>query len=228
MGMQPVTEETLGLPDRRWRELALIFNTQPAAYLHDSWFNVLPKGAIARRLRSVPQAAPWVSGYLLRVFGLERHYCEDFTSPWARLALLDGPALEHLFIHLGLALRSDDLQREVMGERLRLLKQTVGAEGLNFAIKRAPLLGAILRFAFEPDSVDPRTRFSLIGARFCAIHLAPLGQPLLRRMTLKLPSAWSACLNAPASPSQAISVELPPLLRKLLKDLLPTWNPLFA
>lgn len=227
MGTQPVTE-SLGLTDRRWREVALIFNTQPAAYLHDSWFNVLPHGVIARRLSAIPQAAPWVSGYLLRAFGLERSYCENFTSPWARLALLDGSALEHLFIHLGLALRYDQLQREVMGERLRLLKQTIGFESLNFAIKRAPLLGAIPRFAFEPKAADPRTRFTLIGARFCAIHQAPFGQPLLRRMTLKLPSAWSACLNAPEAQPQAIPVELPTLLRKLLKDLLPTWNPLFA
>lgn len=222
--------EMLGLPDRRWCELALIFNTQPAVYLHDSWFDVLPKGAIARRLRAIPQATPGLSGYLLRAFGLERNYCEDFTNPWARLALLDGPALEDLFMHLGLTLRRDELQREVMGERLRLLKQTVGAENLNFAIKRAPLLGTIPQFAFEPDTdtADPRARFTLIGARFCAIHLAPFGQPLLRRMTLKLPSAWSACLTTPDARSQATSVELPSLLRKLLKDLLPTWNPLFA
>lgn len=225
--MHPVTE-TLGLPDHHWREVALIFNTQPVAYLHDSWFNLLPHGTIARRLGAVPQAAPWVSGYLLRAFGLERSYWEDFTSPWARLALVDGPALEQLFMHLGLALRSSDLQREVMGERFRLLKQAVGAESWNFAIRRAPLLGAIPKFAFEPNTDDPHIRFILIGARFCAVHLTPFGQPLLRRMTLKLPASWSACLNAPEARPQAMPAELPPLLRKLLKDLLPTWNPLFA
>lgn len=220
--------EALGLPDGRWRQTALIFNTQPAVWLHNSWFDVVPHGAIARRLSAVPQAAPSVSSYLLRVFGLERNYCEDFSSPWARLALLDGPALEELFIHFGLALRSDELQREVLGEPLRLLKQSIGAERLNFAVKRAPLLGAIPEFAFEPESADPSVRFTLIGARFCAIHIAPFGPSLLRRMTLKLPAAWSASLNTPESPSQALPVELPPLLRKLRKDLLPTWNPLFA
>lgn len=221
---------TIGLPDdRRWRELALVFNTQPATYLHDTWFDVVPHGAVARRLSTNPQAAALVSSYLLRVFGLERTYCTDFSSPWARLALLDGPALERLFMHLGLTLRSDELQREVMGERLRSLKQAVGAEGLHFATKRAPLLGVIPHFIFEPDTLDPRTRFILIGARYCTIQLAVFGQPLVRRMTLKLPSTWSACLNAPGPrPSSTNLAALPPLLRKLIKDLLPTWNPLFV
>ena len=221
--------EAIGLPnDRRWRELVLIFNTQPAVYLHDSWFDVVPHGAVARRLSTNPKAAALVSNYLLRTFSLERTYCIDFTNPWARLALLDGPALERLFMHLGLILRSDELQREVMGERLRSLKQAVGAEGLHFATKRAPLLGVIPHFIFEPDTLDPRTRFSLIGARFCTIQLAAFGQPLLRRMTLKLPADWSACLNAPGPRPPEYSTVLPPLLRKLIKDLLPTWNPLFA
>lgn len=222
--------EALGLSDRRWRELALIFNTQPAVWLHDSWFDVVPHGAVARCLRTVPAAAPQISGYLLRAFGLERNYCEDFSSPWARLALLDGPALEQLFQYLGLALRHDELQHEVRGERLRPVKEAVGIKALTFAIKRAPLLGAIPRFAFEPDRGDPQARFALIGARFCALPLAALGQPFLRRMTLKLPATWAALLNAPAldSPPPVTSVDLPPWFRKLLKELLPAWNPLFA
>lgn len=223
-----MTEASLGLPDRRWLETALVFNTQPAVWLHDSWCDVLPHGAIVRRLRAVPQAVPQVSGYLLRAFGLERNYCEDFTIHWARLALLDGPALEDLFLHLGLALRRDELQREILGERLRRLQQAVGVERLNSAIKRAPLLGAIPTFTFEPEAVEPRARFTLIGARFCAMRLAILSPPLLRRMTLKLPAAWSACLNAPNPQSKASCGELPPLLRKLLRDLPPAWNPLFV
>lgn len=223
-----MTETGLGLPDRRWLQTALVFNTQPAVWLHDSWCDVAPHGAIVRRLRAVPQTAPQVSRYLLRVFGLERNYCEDFTSRWARLALLDGSMLEELFLYLGLALRRDELQREILGEPLRRLRQAVGVGGLNFAIKRAPLLGAIPAFAFEPDVVEPRARFTLIGARFCALRLAILGQPLLRRMTLKLPAVWSACLNAPALQPPAPFVEPPPVLRKLLRDLPPAWNPLFV
>jgi hypothetical protein len=220
-------EEQLGLPDR-WRKTALIFNTQPAAWLHDSWFDLLPHGAMARRLSAVPQATPQLSAYLLRAFGLERNYCENFTNPWTRLALLDGLALESLFLHVGLALRGHELQYEVMGERLRPLKQALGVEEWKFAIKRVPLLGVIPAFAFEPDVIDLRTRFTLIGGRFCTGPLTPFGPPLMRRLTLKLPAAWSASLNAPNRSSDAVPAELPSLLRKLIKDLLPTWNPLFA
>ena len=222
-----MANESLGLPDG-WRDTALIFNTQPAVWLHDSWFDLLPHGAMARRLCAVPQAAPQVSGYLLRAFGLERNYCENFANAWTRLALLDGPALDRLFLHVGLALRSQELRQEILGERLRTLKQTVGMDGLHFILKRAPLLGAIPPFAFEPDTADPRTRFALIGGRFCTRRLLAFGQPLMRRLTLKLPAAWSASLNAPHPSPDAAPVDLPPLLRKLLKDLLPTWNPLFA
>ena len=226
-----MVEVALTLSEPRWREAVLIFNTQPALWLHDSWFDRLPQGSIARRLRTVPQAAPWVSCYLLRAFGLAQRHCLDFASPWARLALLDGPALERLFLHLGLALRHRDLGQEILGEQLRRLKTALSAAEWNFAVKRAPLLGAIPLFTFEPDTADLRTGFTLIGGRFCAVHLTPFGRPLLARLTLKLPATWSATLNLSAAPAVSGSVtgaDLPPLLRKLLKDLLPTWNPLFA
>lgn len=225
-----MVEVALTLSEPRWREAVLIFNTQPALWLHDSWFDRLPQGSIARRLRTVPQAAPWVSCYLLRAFGLEQRHCLDFASPWARLTLLDGPALEMLFLHLGLALRRDELTQEVLGERLRRLKAALSLAEWRFAVKRTPLLGAIPAFAFEPDVADLRTRFTLIGGRFCTLPLTRFGPALQRRLTLKLPDVWSAALNAPAPQTTAYSAcaDWPPLLGKLLKELLPQWNPLFA
>ncbi|NJN46701.1 MAG: SctK family type III secretion system sorting platform protein [Candidatus Competibacteraceae bacterium] len=222
-----MVDESLGLPDSRWLKRALTFNFHPVAYLHDSWFDTLPYGDLMRRLRTMPRAAPQVSRHLLQALGLEQDYWYDFSDRRTRLALLNGPTLERLFLYLGLTLRSTELRGELLGERLRPIKQAVGEDGFAFAVKRAPFLGGLPDFSFEPETDDPHTRFSLIGARFCADQLP--AEALLKRMALKLPVAWSSLLTANPQPSPVtIDPSLPPLLRKLIKELMPKWTPLFA
>ena len=220
----------LGLPERRWLQLALAFNFAPAGYLHDSWLDSLPHGELVQKLRKVPPAAGYVSEYILQTLELNHQYCYDFSKRSARLALLHGRVLEHLFLYLGLTLRNQELRREILGERIRSLRKTLGEHEFAFAIKRAPFLGAIPDFPYEPEASDPRTRFTMIGARFCALSCSAFGEGLLRRMALKLPAAWSNCLlEASADDMQAnTDSALPPLIRKLIKETLPQWNPLFV
>jgi hypothetical protein len=225
-----MTENGLGLPAGPWRGLALVFNTQPALYVHESWFATLPHGACARRLSAEPRARFAVSRYLLEACELHGRYCEDFANHWARLALLDGPALELFFLYLGLALRAGELRQVIQGERLRSLKGAVGEAAWRFVVQRVPLLGVLPQFEFEPAAGDPRERFIQIGLAYCVPTLTACGPALTRRLALKLPTAWSAGLTAAAPRPGPVPAApgLVPLPRKFINELPPPWTPLFA
>lgn len=225
-----MAEGGLGLP-AGWDGLALVFNTQPALYVHPSWFATLPQGALAQRLGTQPRARPAVSRYLLEVCDLQGQYCTAFASHWARLALLAGDVLEQFLLYLGLALRAEELRCEIRGERLRLLQGAVGEAAWRFVTRRVPLLGPLPACGFEPVTTDPRERFIRIGMAFCAPWLAAFGPALTRRLALKLPAAWSTGLTAVAPlPTETVTAAsgLAPLPRKLIDELPPPWLPLFA
>jgi hypothetical protein len=221
-------DASLGLPGALWREQILIFNMQPVRYLHDSWYERLPHGEVLGRLRDSPRARAALSRHLLTTFELDGRYVEDFTNPWARLALLDGLWIERLMRRLGLALRSPSLRLELSGERLRRLKASLSTADWNFVTREAPLLGRIPTFLSEPSQLetDPATHFALIGTRFCVLQgLGALDEALTQRLALKLPADWAPALSATRVPR---STELPPILRKLLRELPPAWTPLFV
>jgi hypothetical protein len=169
-----------------------------------------------------------VSRYLAETLGLVDAYVYDFSDPRSRLALIDGPALERLSLYVGIALRSIEIKQEIDGERLRELKSILGEDGYRFASQRAAFLGSIPEFPFEPSKRDPHLRLSLIGARYCVQQLSSLGRTLRRRMTLKLPSSWSSSLVDAPILGMSREPALPPLLRKVIKEKLPQWHPLFA
>ena len=238
-------DKLLGLSERRWLKLALTLHFQPGNYLHKSWYQSLPQGVLIQQLRELPTSAQHIDHHLRTLLTLKYGPLPyDFTQQRLRLALLDGQALAHLSLYLGLALRSASLRHELLGERLRSLHQALGAEAFIFALKRAPFLGTIPSFPFEPELEDPQTRFPMIGARYCLAQVAELNRGLAQRMMLKLPQAWAAWIcpeeetdntrpqalkkGDHASAKHHKSPDLPPLVRKLIKEQLPEWIPLFA
>jgi len=220
----------LGLPDDRWLGLALVLNFCPAVYVEDSWLDEIPHGLLVRRLRTEPLAGPYLSRFLREALELNSAYCDDFSDPMARLALLDGDSLQRLFLYLGLTLRSAELRTEIRGAQVNRLKRALGDRVYAFALRRAPFLGSLPDFPFEPGSTDPAERFAQIGLQYCWGRFAVLGAGLVRRLFLKLPRDWSAGLSARAGFGTALATppELPPLVRKLVKEVLPRWTPLFA
>jgi len=225
-----VRTERLGLPEGRWLESALALNFHPAAYIHDSWLEATPHRQIVQRLRQQPTSQAPLSRYLIQTLELGHGYCDDFSTPFARLALIDGDVAQRLYLYIGLTLRSDELRRQILGDQVRGIKRAIGAEAYAFGVRTAPLLGRFEDFSFEPGVHDPATRFALIGARYCWSRLSPKpGDPLLRRALLKLPSTWGPYLaTAWDDPGRPDPVEaLPPLVHKILKEILPRWRPLF-
>jgi YOP proteins translocation protein K (YscK) len=220
----------LGLPDDRWLEPALSLNFHPEAWVHESWLQRFQQRPIVDRIWGKPGGATALSRYLLQTFKLDGSYCEDFSGPFSRLALLDGNSLSSLFLHVGLVLRSEGLREQISGEAVRGLRSAVGDEAYAFAIRTAPLLGKIPSFRYEPEATDPASRFSLIGARYCWSTSPKPGEGLLRRALLKLPVGWARPLAVAwdDQPQGASTGQLPPLVLKILGGILPTWRPLFV
>ncbi|MCP3877881.1 MAG: YscK family type III secretion system sorting platform protein [Sulfitobacter sp.] len=220
----------MGLPGTRWVPAALTFNFDPCSFVHDSWIASVPHGVLAQRLRDEPGAVAQASRYLRQAFELEGDPCDDFSAPRSRLALLDGDSLSLLSLYLGLALRSHELRSEVRGERLRSVKLSVGDDAYAFAVKRAPFLGSMPVFPYEPGSDEPKLRFTLIGLRFCVAQLADLNSGLRRRMMLKMPRDWMPAFETAEDRTGRPDADngLASIVLKLIKDILPRWHPLFA
>ena len=220
----------LCLPDQRWIKPAVAFNLAPAGYIHDSWLDALPNGDLVRTLGSQRPAAAALSRYLLDHFDLTGAFFDDFGEPRARLALLDNALLESLFLYAGLTLRSEELRNEIDGSRIARLRQALGGQAIDFAVRRVPFLGTVPAFDYEPDTQEPRTRLTLIGAVFSLSRRAWRDPGYSGRLVLKFHRRLSHGLLAtwPASRDRDDTPGLPPLVRRLINEFMPQCRPLFA
>jgi hypothetical protein len=154
-------------------------------------------------------------------------YVTDFTLPQSRLLLLDCAELERLCLYLGAIMRMPQIRSILDGNRVRAIIGALGEAVYDYALKRGPLLGEPPAVAVDWDPEDVHGWCAVPGAAYCAQLLKPLDQELLRRLILKLPETWSAVLAA-VDPISTNDDGLPPLVRKVLKETLPEWFPLFA
>ena len=220
--------DLLGLPEHRWLAPALALNLDPLAAVDPSWLGDLPHGDLIHRLRKSPRAAKGVGAYLFEALELNSTWCADFSRPSARVLLLPGDLLQRLCLYLGLALFSERLRNEIEGARVRAVRDAVGAEAYDFALKRAPLLGRLPPAPPLPADVEPRLAFELAGAGTLAADLcAGPDKGSLRRLALKLPKHWSATIDS-AIPVEGPSPDYSSLLRRLLEEVSPRWSPLFV
>jgi hypothetical protein len=220
----------LGLPHRRWLEPALTFNLAPAAYLHDTWLDEMPHGGVVGLLRHDRNAVIRVSRHVLGCFGLLDQYWNDFSDARARIALLDAPALETLLLYLGLAVRSKEVRNELSGEGVRRLRRAFGESAFSFAVKRAPFLGRIPDFDYEPGEREPRARMILIGARLVLPPEAMRESRFAQRVAFKLPKPLaSEILATQGNPAHSghDGGQMPGIAKTLIREFLPEWRPLF-
>ena len=210
--------------------LSLDFNLAPVKYLHDSWYAVLPRGEFCRRLLGHGRARAHVSRYLLESLGLERRFHDDFSEPRSRLALLEPRLLETLFLYVGGALRSAEFRRELNGTRVALLNRALGSNLLDYATKRVPFAGPVPEFTYEPEMRDnPRLRLIRIGAVYSMSPRAAADPAYVGRVVLKLPHPISIDLISDVA-REAVEPDnpgLPIVTRRVVREFLPKWLPLF-
>ncbi|MGB4876465.1 MAG: SctK family type III secretion system sorting platform protein [Candidatus Competibacter sp.] len=216
-------------PDRRLAAAIVEFNCLPGRYAHDSWFAVLPRGALLLRLRESPRVAQRLSRELLAAWGLEGHYCFDFSAPSARLALLDGSTLAQLVLYAGLTATAAYVRRAVERDKMAALKQRLGEPALLFALKRAPFLSGVapLPDALHRASPDAFHQITLLAGLQClAASLKGQERALRRRLLLKFPQGWAAAFApSKATPPPAACARL---FDQLLLEFAPQWAHLAA
>lgn len=215
--------------DRRLAAAIVEFNCLPSRYAHDSWFTALPHGALLLRLRESPRIAQRLSRHLLAAWGLEGQYCFDFSTPPARLALLDSSTLTQLVLYAGLTATAAYVRQTVERDKVAALKQRLGEPAFLFALKRAPFLGGVvpLSTALHRASPDAFHRITLLAGLQClAASLKGRERALRRRLLFKFPHGWAASFaSSKAMPPPAASARL---FDQLLWEFAPQWAHLAA
>lgn len=210
-------------------ERALSFNLMPCVELDDTWLEAMPNGELYRTIGKSSYAEPQLAQYLLDTFQIAGRYWSDFSAPRTRLALLERHTLQKVCMHIGLALRGPEIRAEVNGAAIKELRDAVGADAIDFVFKTAPLIGATPEFVFDAGANDIRLDLIALGAAY-AIHQEAAGDSAYTtRLLFKLPQKLSKAFHGYLETADVYEKTnaLPPITRRVIKEVAPQWLPLF-
>src|SRR5262249_44721320 len=147
--------------------------------------------AVLRERRAVTNPCHrYLSPWLLDAHGLAGRFEFTFTDRFARIALIDAPALDRLVTLLGLLLRREALRRIVDGGQLASLRSAVGMTEIGF-------LGASAQsFALDVSDEMGRLPASGIGQTLRAD-----GRQVLARLGRTCPDAVAVRLQMKFEPA---------------------------
>ena len=214
---------------REFAPLVWAFNLLPSSWCHAGW---LPRGVDDTVLRERHAVANpchrYLSPWLLDAHGLAGRFDFTFSERFARVALLDGPALERIATLLGLLLRREALRRIVDGGQLAALRSAVGMTEIGF-------LGASAgAFALDVPGEMGRLPASGMGQTLRADGrqvLACLGRTCSDAVADRLPMKFEPAVDADVprffSPDDADRAKAW-IVEQLVPRMLPSWTPLFC
>lgn len=213
-----------------WRSAALTLAIAPAGYVDLSWVEDTPHGATFRALRRAGACGRRLSRWVLDHFQLAWLDLSIFETPRTRLVLLDAASLQRVTLFVGLALRAEEMRGVLGGTARARITEEIGREGLDFAVRGSLLLGRAPRFGFEPDARRLRLRLVAIGAAFALSPSAWAVPGYADRLRLKLPKPVAGALPADWTqhPDLPPDPALPPLVRRIVREVAPQWSPLLA
>ena len=210
-------------------EKALSFNLMPCAGLDGTWLDAAQHGRLCHAAAASPDAEPKLGQYLLDTFEIADRYWCDFSAPRTRLALLDRHILQKVCMHTGLVLRGPEIRAELNGAVIKELRDAVGAEAIDFVFKTAPLIGAPPEFIFDADTGDIRLDLIALGAAYAVHPEAANDNAYTARLLFKLPQKLSKAFHACLRTGDVFerTDTLPPITRRVIKEVAPQWLPLF-
>ena len=166
----------------------------PVETLHPTWWREdwLP-GALFERARRDPGARRHLCRFFLRQAGADGAWDLAAEPPHLALALLDGRRLARLVLLAGVTLLSGSIARVLRGgDRLRI-KEGIGADAYEFALRRGRFLLQQARLGDDAAGTG-LTDFGRAGATCRRAGVAALATalqsaapPLTRRVQWKLP-----------------------------------------
>ena len=176
-----------------------------APQVHPSWLD----------RRDVELSSPRVKAWILKELGVEPCFHAFPKDDWSRLLLLEGATLESIAKWLGALACADRLRGVTDGKLVRALKVALPGiypEVFGYTAYFRGFKIEDSRFKIEGEG------FGEMGVLGCGVLLSvlkSLSAPLVSRLKLKLPKAYSDAPSPDASPqSQIVN---PQFLAKLLK-----------
>ncbi|WDE02223.1 SctK family type III secretion system sorting platform protein [Thalassomonas actiniarum] len=197
------------------------FNFYPSRSLHPSWWPQLqtlaenraesqskaaaqegmPESLTPEQLDSLNTGQPYlVSSWLLKQFNLDGQFDFNFDSPEKQLFLQSPPELQRLRNYLTALLYHPFIASLLAAKKVKAIKQVLGDEGYQFAVKQAPLLlNQIPEFLqkhmtttdtldfSDPEKLDQQ--LNQAGAALLATAAGQYGPALQWRLYWKLPFA---------------------------------------
>jgi len=211
--------------------LVLRHNLQPEAGLHASWLPAAWPAHLRTRLRALGPRAQGLLGDVLARQGVVATAPDyDFDSRLKRLLLVDGPSLRRLAFTTSLCAHAPLLRprRGSLAAQLRRQARRIDAQGLAFAMERAPELTA-LPMSVHPLKERPWGCGRLLvdrGYRLLLAAMAGEGEAAVARLARKLPRRASSLPVPALAPRQRDQLsEL--MLACIVPERLAQWDWLF-
>lgn len=191
------------------------FNYQPARYIDQShlagWFD--PK--LLNVIIHSPRGLVELSQVILRRFKLTDSTCWDFNER-RLLGLLPGPTMNSVLDYVAAAVCSRDIGRIIEKSARLQLREHLGPELLEFAVKRGPTL-ASTGWPDDPQlSSQPWERITQVRQACLSCWIAGEPAAYRERALLKLPAERALNIPGDVSPAQHELVWL--VTRKLLRS----------
>ena len=191
------------------------FNYQPARYIDPSHLTGWLEPGLLDSLAQSSRGLRELSRVILQRFKLADRTCWDFSER-RLLGLLPGPTLNGVLDYVAAAVCSRDIGRIIEKSARFELREHLGPELLEFAVKRGPTL-ASTGWPDDPRlSNQPWERITQVRQACVSCWLAGEPAAYRERMLLKLPAERTMNIPGDVSPVQHELVWL--VTRKLLRS----------
>ena len=162
-----------------------------APQVHESWVESLKVESSEYGLESSTLSSPRVRRFILDKLGVEPFFHDFPKDDWSRLALLDGATLLGIVKWIGALACAEELRRVTDGASVRELKSALTGIypevfGYTAYFRSLKVEGSKVE-SFNTEKLNPQCVVAA-GVQCLYAFVANLPQPLLKRLSLKLPS----------------------------------------
>jgi hypothetical protein len=175
------------------------FNLHPASTLHTDYFPEGVDSNLIRRVLTSPRGERQLSQWTIGRYQLAPAGFWQFDYVPQRLALLDAEQLRSLMRFAAAAAHHSRIASLIGGTQLRDVKQTLGDEAYNFALKRAALTVGPkpIEAVVSPETPLTAEVISQTGVSWLRTCLGADSPELLKRTSLKLAAASALSTETP-------------------------------
>ena len=203
--------------DDYYLKLVLDTNVNLLSQIDETWLNHLPHGALCLKLVTDVDAREKLQEYLQNYYAWMGEYEFDALCWPGQLAMLPSQDLKQLLLYLAVWYFSQEIRHLVTAEQVAGIRDAIGENAYDFAIKQAPYIYRneyrkehsnstapkpdekltltqlmITEHCGQSDNIGNtiKDNLSRVGLMLIARELSLLPQALSMRLFSKLPYSW--------------------------------------